>query len=165
MNTRFKNYLILAAVLALIALAASFAGRRIVAPVVAAAAPNSQDQGGGPGSQTCSERTLQGAYGIRFEGTKLGVGLFVSVSRITFDGHGRFTTNEIARFNGSLVQRTFTGPYVVNDDCTGYLDFSSNLTNPPHEALGNFVIVDNGQEFFVLDNEDGWAASGVGKRI
>ena len=96
---------------------------------------------------------------------KLGAGLYVSVSRITFDGLGQFTVSEIGRSNGSLVQRTFTGPYVVNNDCTGYLDYSSNLTNPPHEAHGNFVIVDQGQEFYIIDNEDGWEASGVGKRI
>ncbi len=89
----------------------------------------------------------------------------MSVSRITFDGNGVFTTSEIGRFNGALVQRTFTGAYDVNDDCTGSLDFSSNLSNPPHEALGNIVVVNNGQEFFLVDNEDGWAASGVGKRI
>ena len=165
MTTGLKGYFIGAVVLAVLVLATTFAERRVVVPMVAAAAPDSQNQGNGPGSQGCSPRTLQGSYGIRFEGTKLGVGPFVSISRITFDGRGQFTTNEIGRFNGSLVQRSFTGPYVVNDDCTGYLDFSSNLTNPPHQAHGDFVIVDQGQEFFVLDNEDGWTASGVGKRI
>jgi hypothetical protein len=124
-----------------------------------------QDKDKGPGSHKCSDRTLKGSFGIKFEGTKLGFGPLVSVSRITFDGEGQFTTNEIGRFNGALIQRTFTGPYTVNDDCTGFLDFSSNLTNPPHVAHGDFVIVDEGQEFFVLDNEDGWAATGVGKRL
>lgn len=116
-------------------------------------------------ARRCSLKTLKGAYGIKFEGEKIGTGKFVSVSRVTFDGNGSFTTNETGRFNGELVQRVFTGPYVVNDDCTGFLDFSSSLSVPPHEAHGNFVIVNNGQEFFVVDNEEGWAASGVGKRI
>jgi hypothetical protein len=132
--------------------------------------PNSLDivsstQAQDAGSRRCSARTLKGAYGIKFEGQKIGFGPFVSVSRITFDGEGHFTTNEIGRFNGDLVQRTFTGPYTVNDDCTGFLDFSSSLSNPPHEAHGDFVIVNNGQEFFVIDNEEGWAASGVGKKL
>ena len=119
----------------------------------------------GSGSRQCSNRTLKGAYGIKFEGQKVSGELFASVSRIVFDGQGQFTTSEVGRFNGGLMQRTFTGPYTVNADCTGFLDFSSNLTNPPHEAHGNFVIVDEGREFFVVDNEDGWAAGGVGKRI
>jgi hypothetical protein len=118
----------------------------------------------GPGSRTCSTRTLYGAYGIKFEGQKIGAGPYASVSRIVFDGIGTFTTNEIARFNGAPVERSFTGPYIVNDDCTGYLDFTSHLSNPPHEVHGNFVIVDAGREFFILDNEEGWASSGVGKR-
>lgn len=124
--------------------------------------PNASAQDPG---RRCSLKTLKGAYGIKFEGEKIGFGPFVSVSRIVFDGNGTFTTSEIGRFNGELVQRTFTGPYVVNDDCTGFLDFSSNLSNPPHDAHGDFVIVSNGQEFFVVDNEGEWAANGVGKRI
>lgn len=119
----------------------------------------------GPGSRRCSNRTLNGAYGVRFTGEKIGVGPFVSVSRITFDGVGTFTTVESGRFNGNPIQRSFTGPYTVREDCTGFLDFSSNLTDPPHEARGDFVIVEEGREFFVVDNEEGWAASGVGKRL
>jgi hypothetical protein len=119
----------------------------------------------------CSAQTLKGSYGIKFEGIKFADAnfpsdrRFVSVSLITFDGRSTFTTNETGRFEGQLVSRTFTGPYFVNADCTGFLDFSSNLSNPPHVAHGDFVIVDEGKGFFVLDNEDGWAASGVGKKL
>jgi hypothetical protein len=164
MTIRFKSYLMGGAVFVVIAIA-SIAGPHVLVPAVVAAAPDSLNQGNGPGSQTCSAQTLHGSYGIRFEGSKLGAGLYVSVSRVTFDGQGQFTVNEIGRSNGSLVERTFTGPYIVNSDCTGYLDYSSTLTNPPHQAHGNFVIVNQGQEFYVIDNEDGWEASGVGKRI
>ena len=125
--------------------------------------PNAQAQE--QASRRCSVKTLKGAYGIKFEGEKIGFGKFVSVSRIVFDGNGTFTTNEIGRFNGEQITRAFTGPYVVNEDCTGFLDFSSSLSTPPHEAHGDFVIVNNGQEFFVVDNEQDWAANGVGKRI
>lgn len=150
----------------MIVIGGTVAAYKVLKPRIVAAAPDSpKDQGNGPGSQTCSAETLHGSYGIRFEGSKLGAGLYVSVSRITFDGHGQFTVSEIGRSNGSLVQRIFTGPYVVNSDCTGFLDYSSNLTDPPHEAHGNFVIVNQGQEFYIIDNEDGWEASGVGKRI
>ena len=116
-------------------------------------------------ARRCSNRTLQGSYGIKFEGSSLSGGPFVSISLIIFDGAGQFTTTETGRFNGNLVHRTFTGPYTVNPDCTGFLDFSSNLGNTPHEAHGDFVIVDEGHEFFVIDNEAGWEASGVGKRV
>lgn len=116
-------------------------------------------------ARRCSVHTLKGSYGIKFDGQKIGAGPFASVSLVTFDGEGTYTTSEIGRFNGAPVQRTFTGPYTVREDCTGFLDFSSNLTNPPHEAHGDFVIVDGGQEFFVVDSEDGWVADGVGKKL
>ena len=128
--------------------------------------PEAQAKGGeGNGSRRCSNRTLQGAYGIKFEGQSLTGGPIASVSRVTFDGQGEFTVSEVARFNGNLVRRTFTGPYTVNADCTGFLDFSSEITDPPHEAHGEFVIVDGGKEFFILDNEEGWVAGGVGKKL
>jgi hypothetical protein len=119
----------------------------------------------------CSAQTLKGSYGIKFEGIKFADQnfaadrRFVSVSLITFDGRSTFTTSETGRSEGVLVSRTFTGPYLVNADCTGFLDFSSNLSNPPHIALGDFVIVDEGKGFFVLDNEEGWAAGGVARKL
>ena len=119
----------------------------------------------------CSAQTLKGSYGLKFEGIKFADEnfasdrRFVSVSLITFDGRSTFTTSETGRFEGALVSRTFTGPYFVNADCTGFLDFSSNLSNPPHVAHGDFVIVDEGKGYFVLDNEDGWAAGGVARKL
>jgi hypothetical protein len=113
----------------------------------------------------CSLRTLNGAYGIKFEGSSVTKGQYASVSRVTFDGRGQFTINEIGRFNGDPVDRTFTGPYVVNSDCTGYLDYSSTLSNPPHQAHSNFVIVDEAKGLFFTDNEAGWVANGQARKI
>jgi len=148
--------------------ASGFLLRGVFMPGLVSLVPTAQAQADkGPGARKCSNRTLKGAYGIKFEGQKLGTagGPFVSISRVSFDGEGTFTTNEIGRFNGAPVQRTFTGPYTVNEDCTGFLDFSSFLSNPPHDAHGDFIIVDGGKEFFVVDSEEGWAANGVGKRL
>jgi hypothetical protein len=113
----------------------------------------------------CSLRTLNGAYGIKFEGSSVTKGQYASVSRVTFDGRGQFTIAGIGRFNGDPVDRTFTGPYIVNSDCTGYLDYSSTLSNPPHQAHGNFVIVDEAKGLFFTDNEEGWVANGQARRI
>ena len=113
----------------------------------------------------CSLRTLSGAYGIKFEGSSVTAGQYASVSRVTFDGQGQFTIDEIGRFNGDPVDRTFTGPYLVNSDCTGYLDYSSTLSNPPHQAHGNFVIVDAAKGLFFTDNESGWVANGQARKI
>jgi hypothetical protein len=151
-------------VLSVCGLALVFAAGFIVRGFVAAS-PELVSSAQAQEGRKCSARTLKGNYGIKFEGRKVDGTPLTSVSLIRFDGNGQFTTEEIGRFNGEPVQRTFTGPYTVNDDCTGFLDFTSGLTNPPHEVHGNFVIVSEGREFFVLDNEEGWAANGVGKKL
>ena len=157
---------IVAACCLLVMFVSGFLIRGYITPSPVSLVPTAEAQTDkGPGTRKCSSQTLKGSYGIKFEGQKLGTGPFVSISRITFDGQGTFTTNEIGRFNGQPVQRTFTGPYTVNEDCTGFLDFSSFLSTPPHQAHGDFIIVDGGKEFFVVDNEEGWAANGVGKRL
>jgi hypothetical protein len=146
--------------------ALGFLLRGVVAPDAVRLLPAAQAQADrGPGSHRCSSRTLKGAYGVKFEGVRVGIGPVASVSRLTFDGEGNFTTNEVGRFNGNLVQRTFSGQYTVNEDCTGFLSFPSTLTGPPRDVRGDFVIVDGGQEFFLLDNSDNWVANGVGKRL
>lgn len=116
-------------------------------------------------SANCTVRTLNGAYGVKFEGSAVDKGQYASVSRMTFDGRGRFTVSEIGRFNGDPVDRTFTGPYVVNSDRTGYLNYSSTLSDPPHEAHGDFVIVDEAKGLFFTDNETGWVANGQARKM
>jgi hypothetical protein len=113
----------------------------------------------------CTVRTLNGAFGVKFEGSAVDKGQYASVSRMTFDGRGVFTVSEIGRFNGDPVDRTFTGPYVVNSDCTGYLDYSSTLSNPPHQAHGDFVIADEAKGLFFTDNETGWVANGQARKM
>lgn len=122
----------------------------------------------GPGNKTCNSHTLTGAYGIKFDGFSIKTGQPVqldSVSLITFDGFQVFTVSERGRFNGEAIDRMFTGPYVVRSDCTGYLDYTTHLTDPLHPVHGEFVIVDEGKEFFVLDDEDSWQATGIEKKL
>ena len=142
--------------------AAGFLSRDLVN--LSALASASKDNAQTAASRKCALKTVKGAYGIKFDGQKIGTGPLASVSRIVFDGEGTFTTTETGTFNGNPLQRTFTGPYTVNDDCTGFLDFSSNLTGP-HPVHGDFVIVDEGREFFLVDSSNGWSASGIGKKI
>ena len=146
--------------------ALGFLLRGVVAPDAVRLQPGAQAQAdSGPGSRRCSSRTLKGAYGVKFEGERVGIGPIAAVARLTFDGEGNFSTSEIGRFNGNPVQRTFSGQYTVNEDCTGFISYTSTLTGSPREVRGDFVIVDGGQELFLLDNSDNWVANGVAKRI
>ena len=82
---------------------------------------------------------------------------------LVFYGAGRDGSEPDATLHE--VHMFISGSYVVNADCTGYLDYTTMLSNPPHPVHGDFVLVDKGDEFFVLDNEDNWVASGVGKKL
>jgi hypothetical protein len=146
--------------------ALGFLFRGMIAPNAALVVPDAQAQGErGPGSRRCSSRTLMGAYGVKFEGLRVGIGPIASVSRFTFDGEGNFNASEIGRFNGSAVQRSISGQYTVNEDCTGFLNFISIVSGQPTNVRGDFVVVQGGQEFFLLDNSDNWVANGVGKKL
>lgn len=106
-----------------------------------------QDGGDGP---ACSLRTLRGAYGLVGNGVRgLGPSVsesFVTVSMVTYDGHGNFTAEGVShgqltgvRGEGVVV----SGTYYVNPDCTG-----GETTFIPGVAPleDRFVIVDNGRE-------------------
>jgi hypothetical protein len=146
-----------------VALAGCFAVGYGLHGIQPALLPAAQADIGIGNSGKCSSVTLKGSYGIKFEGVSLKSGQFASISRIVFDGVNTFSTHEIGSLNGELVERNFTGPYTVRDDCTGFLDFSSTLT-VPHEVHGDFVIIDQGKGFYVVDSEEGWVANGVGTR-
>ncbi len=114
--------------------------------------------------RACSDRTIRGDFGIKFNGASDKGGSIASVTRISFDGTGKFTGSDVSSFGGHIIRRTLTGTYQVNSDCTGKLEFLSSVTIPPHSAPGDFVIVNGGDEFFIINSEEGVTANGVGKR-
>lgn len=115
-------------------------------------------------ARPCSDRTIRGDFGIKFNGASDAGGAIASVTRISFDGSGKFTGSDVSSFGGNIIRRTLTGTYHVNSDCTGTLEFLSSVSTPPHTAPGDFVIVSGGDEFFIINSEQGVTANGVGKR-
>ena len=162
MNTRISRtmiYLVSAFVV-------GFLADRIVAngeiPFVADAQARGNE---GSDQRTCSNRTLQGTYGLKVEGQS-PVGPFASVSQITFDGIGKISGFEIGSLGGQIVQRLVSGNYTVNADCRGFIIIPSEIVpGNPHQARGDVVLVDGGKEFFIIDNEAGWVLNGVGKKL
>jgi hypothetical protein len=102
--------------------------------------------------QNCSNTTLHGSYGLHATGTIIGVGNFAAVGRFTFDGKGNLTATLFVRVNGNNNQVTLKGTYSVSSDCTvsdtWHLSDGSTST---HES----VIVNEGQEYFILNNTSG----------
>ena len=147
LNLSLRNLLTWRALapVALVALLAAFGpGLRSDA---AAQEGSTQERRDGP---PCSLRTLRGAYGLVGNGVRglgpAGSESFVTVSMVTYDGHGNFTADgvshgELTGVRGEGV--TVSGTYYVNPDCTGgETTFIPGV--PPLED--RFVIVDNGRE-------------------
>ena len=112
----------------------------------------------------CSAATLNGSFGVRFEGATRAFGRFASVSLWTFEGQGTVLAAEHFTSEVQNGSRTIRGTYRVEPDCTWVLTFPSELARE-HEAEGLCVVVDGGKEFYCLDNEEGWVALGVGKKM
>lgn len=109
--------------------------------------------------QVCTNATLIGTYGFLRTGTTLqgplgAVGLSVN------DGKGFFTATQTISRNGAFNQASFDGTYEVNADCSGRL-----LTPDKQRVIGYFVLVDGGNEIFLLSATSGNSVTGISKRI
>src|SRR5258707_772256 len=99
------------------------------------------------GLSSCSNRSLKGSYGLYGSGTVIGVGPTALIARFTFDGAGNLTGTVASKVNGNNASFTLTGTYVVDEDCN--VSDSVSLSNGA-TATHQYVIVDNGKEFYFL---------------
>jgi hypothetical protein len=100
----------------------------------------------------CTNATLHGSYGLHATGKVIGVGDFAAVGRFTFDGKGNLTGKLFVRVNGNNNVVTLTGSYSVSSDCTvSDVWRISDGSISTHES----VIVDGGEEYFILNNTVG----------
>jgi len=111
----------------------------------------------------CSVATLNGSYGVTFEGKSRALGQFASVSLWTFDGRGGMTAQETFSSEMQNGGRAIAGSYSVQPDCTFTLTFPSELVRT-HDVDGVCVVVDGGRQFSCLDSEEGWVALGTGRK-
>ena len=74
---------------------------------------------------------------------------------------------------GMLPHEDRRGPRIFGDgeeqtvdpDCRGFIVIPSEIVpGQPHEARGDWVLVDGGKECFIGDNEERWVVNGVGKK-
>jgi hypothetical protein len=114
----------------------------------------------------CTTRTLKGSYGLYADGAVIGVGPTAVIAIFTYDGEGNLTGTGTSKTNGNVAQFTLTGTYTVDADCNAsdIVLFPSGAT-----AAHEYVIVDNGKEFYFLNTTPGTTTSGnvsvgVGKK-
>lgn len=112
----------------------------------------------------CSNALLSGSYGVNFTGTSQALGKFASVSLWQFDGYGNVAASETYSSDSGAGSRSIIGTYTVNPDCTFALMFASELVRQ-HDVTGLCVALSGGSEFYCMDNESGWVATGTGKKV
>lgn len=146
----------------------AFLAQRLVADNKTSSLAAGAEAAQGNGEDTpraCSTHSLRGTYGLKLEGFS-PIGPFASASQVVFDGNGQITGFEIGSINGRIVERAVSGEYTVNPDCRGFIVIPSEvIPGQPHQARGDFVLVDGGREFFIIDNEEGWVLNGMGKKL
>jgi len=111
------------------------------------------------GAQSCSNATLQGAYGYHAQGALLPTPTisltFGSVGMTRFSGDGHLTWVEHTVVGGVSLAAGWTsatGTYRVNSNCTGTAVV--NTPNSPVPLHLSFVIVKDGKEVHsVLDSD------------
>jgi hypothetical protein len=115
-------------------------------------------------STACSVASLKGAYGF-FRTGATAVGPLAAVGIGTFDGTGASATaRQTIRKNGVTTQDLFTGPllegpYEVDSDC------AARFLLPDGTVFAHGVIVDGGNELFIMSLSNGNSVYGVMKRI
>lgn len=117
-----------------------------------------------PQNRACSATSLKGAYGFFRTGTT-SAGPLAAVGIATFDGTGAVgTARQTIRKNGVTVNDLFTdpalaGPYEVDPDC------AARFLNPDGSVFAHAVVVDGGNELFILSLSDANSVYGVMKKI
>ena len=109
-------------------------------------------------SETCSTATLNGTYRFYSTGGTADGGL-ARVGIVTHDGKGNFTVRQHTSRNGKFESSKFSGRTEVAADCT-----TKSFTEDGHQ-LTSGIIVDDGNEVFLLNRTSGNTVVGVHKKI
>lgn len=120
-----------------------------------------QSGDGESGGGRCSNRTLNGDYGIALDGTFLPSTPFRGVVMQHYDGHGNITQVDHVVINGMPPAQEWTpgtGTYTVNPDCTGVGVINSG-NNPPLNI--HFVVVNNGKQINQVVDANAVTAVGI----
>jgi len=76
-------------------------------------------------AQDCSVATLSSDFVTSWSGNNPAPVAALGV--LTFDGAGNLTGFDTVSFNGAIYERTITGTYTVNPDCTGTISWTTSI--------------------------------------
>jgi hypothetical protein len=116
----------------------------------------------------CDASTLSGAYGYNLTGyvyDSQGYSYFLaSAGRLVPDGGGGLSGTETLSFDGTIVHRTYTGTYTMNDDCTGSMVWQVTQGNSTVTVHADIVAVNNAREINFVQTDQPFIFSGVFKK-
>jgi len=110
----------------------------------------------------CSTESVEGAYGFTVSGTNITANVqFAVTGRFLADGKGHFNGTGTEAVGPNTGHTTFKGTYKVQPDCTGSATFifANGVT-----AVLDFVLVEDGDEIFIIDADPGAVETGTAKR-
>ena len=113
----------------------------------------------------CTNRNIAGDWGYTATGIRTGVGPVAAVGTFTIDPDGNVAGKQTISLNGLVVEETFSGPYVLNEDCTGTVTVhvvSPVLNRTSHLS---FVDVDNINEERAIFTDQGTIITLEAKRL
>lgn len=128
--------------------------------LLAASAVAQQASAGDSGGPVCSNRTLQGDYGVLIEGMFVANGWPLrTASMMHFDGKQNVTTSDFVVLNGAPLSpdwTTKTGTYIVNPNCTATFLLEGVIAT-------HFTITNNGKD--IRGVVDGDAITFAGSKV
>lgn len=112
---------------------------------------------GATASESCGLHSVKGAFGFRCSGHITAgpfAGAYGGVGRVVCDGNGTCTvTGGYQSLNGLIVPFSGAGPYTVEPDCTGVV----NYTTPSGPVQFWFVVINHGKELRGFQTDPGTA--------
>ena len=114
--------------------------------------------------ERCTNETFKGLYGVEITGIAGGAFPTTFVFNFVADGQGGIPSGSGTQgFPGLIVNNiTLAGNYSVNPDCSGRLKVTSNDGDV---GIENFVLLDGGNRFVLIDDIPGDILTGDGERI
>jgi len=135
----------------------------VVLGATALAQSNNTTTSATPGGKLCSNRTLNGDYGILLEGTILGANIpFRGVVMQDYDGNGNITQVDHVVFGGTPPPLEWTPVYRLlhrESDCTGV----ALLQTETGDHNLHFVEADNGK--LIKQVVDANAVTAIGNKV
>lgn len=103
----------------------------------------------------CTNATITGSYGTKFLGDIAAVGL------VSFNGTGQFQGTDTINSYGTVLNRTVSGTYSVNRNCTLQIVYTDGVST----AVFNATIVDGAKEIFLIQSSPNALLTGTFKRV